>query len=173
MGDMLTLIESATQNIDEDEAMGMMEKLMSGSYNYNDLMKQFKMIKKMGSISKILGFMPGISKYKDALSNVDDKQFDKMTVMIHSMTEAERRNPKLVDDSSRRRVRIAKGSGMQVSDVNKLRQALEQQKAMAKQMSGMSEKDLSGMQSNPTKFKFLPKQKAKKGKGKNKGQFRF
>lgn len=171
MGDMLTLIESATQNIDEDEAMGMMEKLMSGTYNYNDLLKQFKMIKKMGSISKILGFMPGISKYKDALNNVDDKQFEKMSVMIHSMTEAERKNPKLIDDSSRRRVRIAKGSGMQVSDVNKLRQALDQQKAMAKQMSGMSEKDLTGMQSNPTKF--MPKQKVKKGKGKNKGQFRF
>lgn len=171
MGDMLTLIESATQNIDEDEAMGMMEKLMSGNYNYNDLLKQFKMIKKMGSISKILGFMPGVSKYKDALNNVDDREFEKMSVLIHSMTAEERKNPKLVDDSSRRRTRIARGAGMQVSDLNRLRQALDQQKQMAKQMSKMSEKDLTGLQNNPSKL--MPKQKIKKGKGKNKGQFRF
>ncbi|MDY0210109.1 MAG: signal recognition particle protein [Acholeplasma sp.] len=171
MGDMLTLIESATQNIDEDEAMGMMEKLMSGTYNYNDLLKQFKMIKRMGSISKILGFIPGVSKYKDALNNVDDKQFEKMSVLIHSMTEEERKNPKLIDESSRRRTRVAKGAGMQVSDLNRLRQALDQQKAMAKQMSKMNEKDLSGIQNNPTKF--MPQPKVKKGKGKNKGQFRF
>jgi signal recognition particle subunit SRP54 len=171
MGDMLTLIESATQNIDEDEAMGMMEKLMSGTYNYNDLLKQFKMIKRMGSISKILGFIPGMGKYKEAINNVDDKQFEKMSVLIHSMTEEERRNPKLVDDSSRRRSRIAKGAGMEVSDLNRLRQALDQQKAMAKQMSKMNEKDLSSIQSNPNKL--MSQQKVKKGKGKNKGQFRF
>lgn len=171
MGDMLTLIETATQNIDEDEAMGMMEKLMSGTYNYNDLLKQFKMIKRMGSISKILGFMPGLGKMKDALSNVDDKQFEKMSVLIHSMTSEERKNPKLIEDSSRRRQRVAKGAGMQVSDLNRLRQALDQQKQMAKQMSQMNEKDLTGMQNSPTKF--MPKQKVKKGKGKNKGQFRF
>jgi signal recognition particle subunit SRP54 len=129
------------------------------------------MIKKMGSISKILGFMPGVSKYKDALNNVDDREFEKMSVLIHSMTAEERKNPKLVDDSSRRRTRIARGAGMQVSDLNRLRQALDQQKQMAKQMSKMSEKDLTGLQNNPSKL--MPKQKIKKGKGKNKGQFRF
>lgn len=171
MGDVLTLIESATQNIDEDEAMGMMEKMLSGNYNYNDLLKQFKMIKRMGSISKIMGFMPGVSKYKDALNNVDDKQFDKMAVIIHSMTEAERKNPKLIEESSRRRSRIANGAGVQVSDVNRLRAALDQQKQMAKQMSRMSESDMKSAQKDPSKL--MPQPKMKKGKGKNKGQFRF
>ncbi|HBT59225.1 MAG: signal recognition particle protein [Paracholeplasma sp.] len=171
MGDMLTLIETATQNIDEDEAMGMMEKMMSDNFNYNDLLKQFKMIKRMGSISKIMGFIPGMGKYKDQLSNVDDKQFDKMSVLIHSMTEEERKNPKLVESSSRRRQRISKGSGMQVSDLNRLIQALDQQKKLAKQMSGMSERDMKNIQRNPQSL--MPQQKVKKGKGKNKGQFRF
>lgn len=171
MGDMLTLIETATQNIDEDEAMGMMEKMMSDNFNYNDLLKQFKMIKRMGSISKIMGFIPGMGKYKDQLSNVDDKQFDKMSVLIHSMTEEERKNPKLVESSSRRRQRISKGSGMQVSDLNRLIQALDQQKKLAKQMSGMSERDMKNIQRNPQSI--MPQQKVKKGKGKNKGQFRF
>ena len=116
--------------------------MMSDNYNYNDLLKQFKMIKRMGSMSKIMGFIPGMGKYKEQMSNVDDKQFDKMSVLIHSMTEEERKNPKLVDSSSRRRQRISKGSGMQVSDLNRLIQSLDQQKKMVKQMSGMSEHDM-------------------------------
>src|SRR5690606_6752027 len=127
---MLTLIEEVTSNIDEDEAKSMMEKMMSDSYNYLDLQKQFKMIKRMGSISKILGFIPGLGKIKDAMNQVDDKQFDKLNVIIESMTEAERKHPDLIDTSSRRRDRIARGAGVQVADVNKLRQALQQQKQM-------------------------------------------
>lgn len=171
MGDMLTLIEEVTSNIDEDEAKSMMEKMMSDSYNYLDLQKQFKMIKRMGSISKILGFIPGLGKIKDAMNQVDDKQFDKLNVIIESMTEAERKHPELIDTSSRRRDRIARGAGVQVADVNKLRQALQQQKQMMKQMGNMSEKDMEKMSKNPSSMmKPLP---AKKGKGKNKGRFRF
>ena len=171
MGDVLTLIEKATDAIDEDEAQNMMEKLMSDSFNYNDLMKQFKMIKRMGSISKIMGFLPGVGQMKQAMSNVDDKQFEKMTAIISSMTEEERKNPKLVDTSSRRRERIARGSGMNVSDVNRLRTALDSQKKMMKKMMNMDERELEGLQKNPGKI--MGNQPVKKGKGKGKGQFKF
>lgn len=171
MGDVLTLIEKATESIDENEAMGMMEKLMSDTFNYNDLLKQFKMIKRMGSVSKILGFMPGMGQLKNAASQVDDKQFEQMGVLIHSMTEAERKDPKLIDTSSRRRERIARGSGMKVADLNRLRQALEAQKKMMKKMMSMDEKEIEGLSKNPSKM--IQPAKPKKGKGKGKGQFRF
>jgi len=170
MGDVLTLIEKATESIDEDDAKNMMEKLMSDTFNYNDLLKQFKMIKKMGSISKIMGFLPGMSQMKNAASQVDDKQFEKMSVLIHSMTQEERKDPTLIDSSSRRRERIARGSGMSVSDLNKLRLALDQQKKMMKRMMNMDEKQLEGLSKNPSKM--MPVQQFKKGKGKGKGQFR-
>ncbi len=170
MGDVLTLIEKATDAIDEDEAQNMMEKLMNNTFNYNDLLKQLKMIKRMGSVSKIMGFIPGMGNLKQAASQVDDKQFNKMSVIISSMTEEERKHPQLIDQSSRRRTRIAKGSGMQVSDVNRLRQALEAQLKMMKQMSNMDERQMQQMAKNPGQA-FQPKQR--KGKGKNKGHFRF
>ncbi len=172
MGDMLTLIEEVTSNIDEDEAKSMMEKMMSDSYNYIDLQKQFKMIKRMGSISKILGFIPGLGKMKEALSQVDDKQFDRVNVIIQSMTEDEKKYPKLIDQSSRRRERIARGAGVQVADVNRLRDSLVQQKNMMKQMSNMDEKQMERLSKNPGAFQPQPP-KVKKGKGKNKGGFRF
>jgi signal recognition particle subunit SRP54 len=171
MGDVLTLIEKATESIDEDEAKNMMEKLMSNTFNYNDLLKQFKMIKKMGSMSKILGFIPGMGQLKNAASQVDDKQFEQMGVLIHSMTEAERKDPTLIDKSSRRRERIAKGSGMKVADLNKLRQALETQKKMMKQMMNMDERQLESLSKNPSQM--MQNTKTKKGKGKGKGQFRI
>jgi signal recognition particle subunit SRP54 len=171
MGDVLTLIEKATDAIDEDEAKNMMEKLMSDTFNYNDLLKQFKMIKRMGSMSKILGFMPGMGKIKDAASNIDDKQFEKMGVLITSMTEKERKDPTLIDQSSRRRERIAKGAGMSVAELNRLRQALDAQKKMMKKMMHMDERQLESLSKNPTQA--FQNQKQKKGKGKGKGQFRI
>jgi signal recognition particle subunit SRP54 len=171
MGDVLTLIEKATDAIDEDEAKNMMEKLMSDTFNYNDLLKQFKMIKRMGSMSKILGFVPGMGKIKDAAANIDDKQFEKMGVLITSMTEKERKDPKLIDQSSRRRERIAKGAGMSVAELNRLRQALDAQKKMMKKMMNMDERQLESLSKNPTQA--FQNQKTKKGKGKGKGQFRI
>ncbi|MDY0277249.1 MAG: signal recognition particle protein [Acholeplasma sp.] len=174
MGDVLTLIEKATDAIDEDEAKGMMDRLMSDEFNYYDLLKQFKMIKRMGSISKIIGFIPGLGSIKKAASQIDDKQFDRMGVIISSMTEAEKKDPKLIDMSSKRRQRIAKGAGVSVSDVNNLKQALEAQKKMVKQMSNMSEDDLERLQKDPSKLvSKMPQQAPKKGKGKGKGNFRF
>ncbi|MCF7932675.1 MAG: signal recognition particle protein [Acholeplasmataceae bacterium] len=170
MGDVLTLVEKATESIDEDEAKNMMEKLMSDTFNYNDLLKQFKMIKRMGSVSKILGFMPGMGKIKQASSQVDDKQFDKMAVLIQSMTDHERKDPKLIDMSSRRRERIARGAGMSVADLNRLRQALDAQKKMMKKMMSMDERELESLSKSPQKA--MPNTQYKKGKGKGKGQFK-
>ena len=171
MGDVLTLIERATESIDEDEATGMMEKLMSDTFNYNDLLKQFKMIKRMGSFSKIMGFLPGMKNVKEAAANIDDREFEKMSALITSMTEKERRDPKLIDTSSRRRERVAKGAGMSVSDLNRLRQALETQKKMMKKMMNMDERQLENLQKNPSQMMSTPSKK--KGKGKGKGQFRI
>ena len=181
MGDVLTLIESATQNISEDEAMNMFERMTSDNFNYNDLLKQFKMINKMGSLSKILGFLPGVGQFKEALNNVDDRQFDYIKAIIFSMTKEERANPDLIDRSSRRRERIARGSGRSVAEVNKLRQMLDQQRKVARQMSNIDEEKAAKIASQVESGNYAglkstmgnPQPYVHKGKGKNKGRFRF
>lgn len=176
MGDVLSLIDTVTENIDEDEMMSMAEKMMSNQFNYNDMLKQFSMIKKMGSLSKILGFLPGMKGMKEAMSNVDDNAFDKVTCIIYSMTEQERKHPELIDRDYKRRERIARGSGRSVQEVNKLRDSLAQMRKTMKQMSGMTETDAKRMQAQMKSGNFsgmAGQQKVKKGKGKNKGAFRF
>lgn len=181
MGDVLTLIENATQNISEEEATNLMERMMSNKFNYNDLLKQMKMINRMGSLSKILGFLPGMGNMKDALKNVDDKQLDYIKVIISSMTKEERENPDLIDRSSRRRERIAKGSGRSVNEVNRLRQMLEQQRKMAKTMNSIDEEKAQKIAEQLESGNFAGLRNTMgsnmsyqhKGKGKNKGQFRF
>jgi signal recognition particle subunit SRP54 len=170
MGDVLTLIDKVTDNVDEDDMLNMMEKMTSGKYNYNDFLKQLKMIKRMGSLGGIMKLIPGINKIaKNA--NVDEKQMIYIEAIINSMTKSERKKPELIKRSSSRRRRIANGSGRKVADVNKLIDNLEQQKQMFKKMAGMDPKNMdpkTAMQSmNNTP------QKRKKGKGKNKGGFRF
>jgi len=175
MGDVLSLIDNVTENIDEDEMKSMAERMASDSFNYNDMLKQFKMIKRMGSISKILGFLPGMGKIKNAMSNVDDNALDKIECIIFSMTEKERKHPELIDKDFKRRERIAKGSGRSIQEVNKLRESLQNMKATMKRMNGMSETDAKRMQAqmaNGNYQGFAPT-KVKKGKGKGKGNFRF
>jgi signal recognition particle subunit SRP54 len=172
MGDVLSLIDTVTENIDEDEVMGMAEKMASGKYNYNDLLKQFKMIKRMGSISKILGFLPGMKQVKEAAKNIDDRQLDYVECIIKSMTEEERRHPELIDQSATRRKRIAMGSGRSVMEVNRLRESLEQQKKLMKKMNSMSQTDMQKM-ANDFKNGNMPVQGMSRGKGKGKGDFRI
>jgi len=174
MGDVLSLIDTVTENVDEDEMMSMTEKLMSGKYNYNDLLKQFKMIKRMGSISKLLGFLPGMKQIKQAASQIDsDKAFSNMEEIIKSMTEEERKNPQLINTSATRRERIAKGSGHSVMEVNRLREALDTQIKTMKKMQGMSQTDMQKMASNFQNGNLGGNFQPKKGKGKGKGNFRF
>ena len=176
MGDVLSLIDTVSENVDEDEMMDMTEKLMSGKYNYNDLLKQFKMIQRMGSISKILGFLPGLKQVKQAMSQVDDSNaFKTMECIISSMTDEERKNPQLINTSASRRERIAKGSGRSVAEVNRLREALDTQIKTMKKMQNMSEDDMKKMSTNLQNGNFsnVGSAKVHKGKGKGKGNFRF
>jgi len=166
MGDVVSLIEKAQENIDEDEAMNMMEKMLSNKFNYNDMLKQFKMMGKMGSMSKILGMMPGMGNMKQMVNQVDDNQFKVLEVLINSMTKEERKNPELIDKSSRRRKRIAQGSGRTVAEVNKLRQALDAQKQMGKRMGGMDPSNMANM--NMKNMMGSVKPRKSRGKGRNK-----
>ena len=177
MGDMLTFIEQAESKISEEEATSMMERMGSDKFNYNDLLKQMKMIKRMGSLSKILGFLPGMGNVKNQLKDFDDSQLDFIKVIISSMTKEERENPELIDRSSRRRDRVAKGSGRSVAEVNKLRQMLDNQKKMMKQFNNMDEEKMERIanQVQGGNFEGLKQtmgQQQHKGKGKNKGGFR-
>ena len=177
MGDVLSLIDTVQENIDEDEMKSAAERMMSDSFNYNDLIKQFKMIKRMGSLSKIIGFLPGMGQMKAALNNVDDKAFDKIEAIIWSMTEEERKHPELIDRDFKRRDRIAKGSGRSIQEVNRLRDTLSQMKTQMKQMKNMNEDDMKRMQNQVKAGNYQgvagKQPKVKKGKGKNKGSFRF
>ena len=176
MGDVLTLIEKAEQEIDEDEAMSLMEKLANDTFDFNDLLKQFEMIKKMGKISRIIGFIPFVGKkFKDAAKQIKEADFYRFEVLVHSMTEKERKDPNLVIKSSSRKKRIADGAGKNIKEVQNLLEALEQQKKAMKQMANMSEEDIRKLKDDPSKMQdnFTPKQKKYKGKGKGKGNFRF
>ena len=176
MGDVLSLIDSVKENIDEQEMEDMAEKMLQGSYNYNDLLKQFKMIKRMGSLSKILGFLPGLGKIKQAMNQVDDKAFVYMEAIISSMTEKERRNPRLIEESAKRRERIAKGSGRSITEVNNLRNSLNSMRQAMKKFGSMSDDEKKRMSSQVASGNYSSlanQKKIKKGKGKGKGAFRF
>jgi len=170
MGDVMTLVDKVTENIDEDDMMGKMEKMMSGKFNYNDFLKQLKMIKKMGSLGGIMKLVPGMGK---AMKNVntDDKQLVYIEAIIGSMTKAERKNTKLISQSSSRRRRVASGSGRSVSEVNKLIQSLEQQGQMMKRMGSMDPSKINP--NNPLASLQGQPMKQKKGKGKGKKRFRY
>lgn len=114
MGDVLSLIEKAEEAFDEEEASRLAEKLKKNKFDLNDYLKQMKQLKKMGPMSSVMKMMPGFSEIKDI--DVDDKQMVKIEAIIQSMTEEERANHKILD--AKRRIRIAKGSGTTVQDIN-------------------------------------------------------
>ena len=169
MGDVVSLIEKATESIDEEDAMKMMEKMQKGIYNYNDFLKQMKWIKKMGSLKGILAMIPGLgSKLKDL--EIDDKQFVYIESIIGSMTPEERKKPELVAKSISRRERISKGSGRPYPEVNALTKRFDDMKRQMQAMSGMNEADMARSMKTG---QGMPKQKVKKGKGKGRGNFRY
>ena len=136
MGDMLTLIEQAQKHFDEDEAEEMAAKLAAGNqFTLEDFLDQLQAIRKMGPIGNLLGMLPGMGQMKDALAQVDDRDLDRTAAIIRSMTPAERENPKMINGS--RRLRIAKGSGVQVNDVNQLVDRFFEARKMMSQMGGM------------------------------------
>jgi signal recognition particle subunit SRP54 len=118
MGDVLTLIEQAEQVYDAQQAEDAARKIGSGELTLEDFLDQMLAIRKMGPIGNLLGMLPGAGQMKDALAQIDDKQLDRVQAIIRGMTPAERDNPKIINAS--RRLRIANGSGVQVSEVNQL-----------------------------------------------------
>ncbi len=171
MGDVMTLVDKVTENFDESDMMGMMEKMMSGKFNYNDYIKQLKMIKRMGSLGGIMKLIPGMGKALKG-QDIDEKQLVYIEAIISSMTKKERKDPTLISRSSSRRRRVAEGSGRSVSEVNRLIQTLDQQKAMMKRMGSMDPSTMNTK--DPMAAMRAMQQPGKKiKKGKKKKRLRF
>jgi signal recognition particle subunit SRP54 len=141
-GDVISLVEKAQASFDEYETEKLEEKLRKNKFDFDDFLKQIKVIKKMGSLSSLLGMVPGInSRIKN--SQIDDKALVKVEAIIHSMTKDERSTPKLLNGS--RRKRIARGSGTSVQDVNRL---IKQFGEMQKMMRNLNKKGALSSMSN-------------------------
>lgn len=130
MGDVLSIIEKAEESFDLEEAEKIEKQLKKKEFDLDDYLTQLRQIKKMGSFSSLLKMIPGMNQLKDV--KIDDKEFVRIEAMICSMTKAERKNPKLLNGS--RRVRIAKGSGTSVQEINKFMKSFEMTQKMMKQM---------------------------------------
>ena len=132
MGDILTLIEQAQKQFDEVEAQKMAEKIAKSEFTLEDFMEQMQQLRKMGNLKGMLAMMPGAGKMREQLDNLDEREIDRTEAIIRSMTPSERRQPKILNGS--RRLRIARGSGMTVTDVNSLVNRFEQAAKMMKTM---------------------------------------
>ena len=154
MGDILSVIEKAEESFDLEQAEKLEKQLKKKELDLDDYLLQLRQMKKMGSFSSLLKMIPGMNKFKDL--KVDDKEFSKIEAMICSMTSKERKNPRLLNAS--RRLRIAKGSGTTVQDINKFMKSFEMTQKMMKQMQqnkGGMRKMMKGLDENTLKnFKF-------------------
>lgn len=133
MGDILTLIDKAQADFDEEKAKEMTRKMKKAEFDFNDLLDQYHQMQKMGGLSSIMSMMPGMGQLKGV--EIDDDAFKSVEAIIYSMTPAERSNPSLINPSRKRR--IANGAGVDISEVNRLVKQIEGQKKMMKQLSGM------------------------------------
>lgn len=137
MGDVVSLVEKAQEAISEEEAMDMQEKLATGSFSWNDFLKQMRTIRKMGSLKGLLGMMPGLGQMMKSIDNEQlDGELKKVEAIIQSMTKEERQNGDLVSQEGKRRLRIAKGSGMELKRVNEIVRQFQQMKGVMQQMAG-------------------------------------
>lgn len=137
MGDVLTLIEKAQENIDEEKAKELEQKMKKAEFGFDDYLESMNQMKKMGGISSMLQMMPGIggSQIAEIENAIDEKKMARIEGIIYSMTPKERSNPSLLNPSRKRR--IAAGAGVDISEVNRLVKQFEQSRKMMKQMSGM------------------------------------
>ncbi len=133
LGDVLTLIEQAQKTFDEAESKKIAEKIASEQFTLQDFLDQLQQVKKMGSLKGIMGMLPGMGKLKNDLEQFDDKIVDRTQAIIQSMTPLERNQPRVLNGS--RRIRIAKGSGTSVTEVNQLMQRFEQAAKAMKTMA--------------------------------------
>ena len=165
MGDVMSLIEKAEQQVSEKEAEELARKLQENRFDLNDLLDQFRQIQKMGDIKSMLGMIPGMSKQlKDV--DIDPRQFARTEAIILSMTPAERAKPDSMNPSRKRR--IAAGCGQRVEDVNRLLKQYDSMRQMMKQLKKMSKKGGRGMGGFP--MGGLPGMPGMPGKG---GRFGF
>ena len=148
MGDILTLIEKAQEEIDEEKAKEMEKKLRKAEFNFEDYLEQMQQMKKMGGLTSILSMLPGMGLPSDV--DIDDSQLNRIEAIIYSMTKEERLRPSVLNPS--RKQRIAKGAGVDISEVNRLVKQFDQAKKMMKQMSGM----MSGRKGRKGLFGKLP-----------------
>jgi signal recognition particle subunit SRP54 len=166
MGDMLTLIEQAQRQFDEVEAEKIAAKLAGqGQFTLEDFLDQLQAIRRMGPIGNLLGLLPGMGQMKDAIKQIDDSDLDRTAAIIRSMTPAERENPKLINGS--RRLRIANGSGVMVSDVNNLVDRFFEARKMMNQMGGAM--GLPGARRPASKRKAVKGRKGKKSRAPGRG----
>ncbi len=172
MGDVLTLIEKAQALTDEEEAMKMAEKFQAGRFTYNDFLDQIRKIKKMGSLKGLLGMIPGLGSQIKNL-NIDEKKFVYIEAIIGSMTKEERNNPDLITKSHTRKTRISKGSGRTYQEINQLTKQFEQMRAQMKTLMSMDEDQMEKVSKGKAPMPGFQPAKPKKGKGKNRGGFRF
>ena len=142
MGDVLSLIEKAEQNLDEKNALELQQKLKTSTFDFNDLLAQFQQMRKMGPLKNLIGMIPGMSQQLGDVE-IDDRMIDRIEAIIYSMTPREREKPDLLNASRKRR--IAAGSGMKVEDVNRLVKQIEMMQKMFKQMGGKGGKGLRNM----------------------------
>lgn len=135
-GDVVTLVEKAVENINQQEAEAAAKKMLNGKFDLNDMLNQMRQMQKLGSMSSIMGMLPGLAKYKEQIEAVNaDAIMKKQEAIILSMTKGERRNPDIIKAS--RKKRIAAGAGVEVHEVNKLLKSYEQMSTMMKQMGKM------------------------------------
>ena len=142
MGDVLSLIEKAEQNIDEKNALELQQKLKTSTFDFNDLLAQFQQMRKMGPLKNLIGMIPGMSQQLGDVE-IDDRMIDRIEAIIYSMTPREREKPDLLNASRKRR--IAAGSGMKVEDVNRLVKQIEMMQKMFKQVGGKGGRGLRNM----------------------------
>lgn len=161
MGDILTLIEQAQKQFDEEEARKAAVKISDSSFGLDDFLDQLQQVRKLGPMKNLLGMIPGMAAHRKELEQFDEREIDRTEAIIRSMTPAERRDPSIIDGS--RRARIAYGSGVTVSQVNALLQRFEQ---AAKMMRRMSNKAGAGMPGFGGPSMGGGKGKGKKGKKK-------
>ncbi|GAB3259178.1 signal recognition particle protein [Alteromonas gracilis] len=169
MGDVLTLIEQAEKSFDAEQAAKAADKLAAGkgAFTLDDFLEQMQQVRKLGSLSKIMGMLPGMGQFRDQIENFDEREIDRIQAIIQSMTPAERANPKIIDGS--RRARIARGCGRNPSDVNQLIERFtEARKMMESMASGGGMPGMPGMpgvgMGKRSRAKQAPQPKGKKGK---------
>jgi signal recognition particle subunit SRP54 len=145
MGDIVSLVEKAQEQFDQEEARNLQKKIAKNQFNFNDFLKQIKQIKKMGNVKDLMGMIPGMGKMiKD--TDIDDDAFKSIEAIIYSMTNEERENPKVLNGA--RRQRIAKGSGNDIQEVNRLIKQFAQTSKMMRMMTRGGAKNAMRMMNN-------------------------